>query len=81
MNVVVNMHVKLTFLHIAASIYRDIQHTGLIAVVCLTVVEFARQLALAHELFADQLRQAAQQLADDRYANLTKRCHANNLVT
>jgi len=45
------------------------------------VVEFARQLALAHELFADQLRQAAQQLADDRYANLTKRCHANNLLT
>jgi len=37
-----------------------------------TVVEFARQLALAHESFSNQLRQASQQLADDRYTNVIK---------
>jgi len=45
-----------------------------------TVVEFARQLALAHESFSNQLRQASQQLADDRYINVTKTCRTNDLL-
>ena len=36
------------------------------------MVEFARLLALAHESFANQLRQAAQQLVDDRYTDSTE---------
>jgi len=35
------------------------------------VVEFARQLAQAHESFANQLRQAAHQLVDDRYRDFS----------
>ena len=36
------------------------------ALTAVSVVEFARQLAQAHESFANQLRQVAQQLVDDR---------------
>lgn len=46
------------------------------------VVEFARLLAVAHESFANQLRQASQQLVDDRFAytrHLTKFSHASDL--
>jgi len=43
------------------------------------VVEFARCVSLAHESFANQLRQAAEQLADDRYIDFTNSCTANDL--